>query len=312
MFVTAVETGSLAAAARRFNVSPAMAGKHLSALEARLSARLLHRTTRRLSLTDAGRAYYQRSKRILDEFDEADREAQALDHSPRGTLRIATPANFGGLELGSVIARYLEAHPDVTVDVTSSDRYIDLLEEGVDVAIRIGRLADSNLIALKLAPCRMVACAAPAFLERHGAPSTPAALAKMPKLAFSQAVSPGDWTFIDRQGQHHIVDAPSRLRANSMDLLMAAATAGAGVVYGPTFVLAGHLAAGALRVVLPNYRSPELAIYAVYPSSGRLSTKIRSFVDRLALDFANAPWDATPRAERRPPRKSRRAGSLKN
>ena len=291
IFVTAVDTGSLAAAARRFRISPAMAGKHLGALESRLSARLLHRTTRRLGLTDAGRIYYERAKRILDDVDDADREAQALEHSPRGTLRIATPVTFGALHLGPVLARYLEAYPEVTLEVMASDRYVDLVEQGVDIAIRIGQLADSSLMALKLAPCRMIACAAPAFLARHGAPAKPADLRAMRRLAFSESVSPGDWTFVDARGRRHVIDTPSCLRGNDIQLLVAAACDGAGVVYGPTFVLGEHLAAGTLRRVLSNCPSPELAIHAVYPSSRQLSTKARNLLDRLLAELGDAPWD---------------------
>ena len=291
VFVSAVDTGSLAAAARRFKISPAMASKHLGALEERLSVRLLHRTTRRLSVTDAGRAYYQRSKRVLEDIDEADREAQALAQSPRGRLRIATPTTFAALHLGPVIARYSEAHPDVAIEVVANDRYIDLVEEAVDVAIRIGRLADSSLVALKLAPCRMAVCAAPAFLVRYGTPVTPLELGRLPRLAFSESISPRDWAFTDRRGHSFVVDTPARMQANNMQLLTEAAVDGLGVVCGPTFAFAQHLASGALTVVLPQYRLPELAIHAVYPGPGRLPTKARLFVDQLVSDLGGAPWD---------------------
>jgi DNA-binding transcriptional LysR family regulator len=173
VFVAAVEEGSFAAAARRFGLSPAMAGKHVSAIEAELNARLLQRTTRRLSLTDTGQAYYERCKRILEAFEEAKREASDTQATARGVLRVAAPVTFGAMHLGEVVAGYLEDHPHVNVEVLLGDRYVDLIDAGVDVAIRIGRLQDPGLVIRRLAPCRMVVCASPAYLERHGTPRKP-------------------------------------------------------------------------------------------------------------------------------------------
>src|SRR6201997_1849662 len=168
VFVAAAEEGSLTSAARRFGLSPSMAGKHVSAIEADLGIRLMQRSTRQLSLTDAGRAYLARCKRILEEVDDANREASDAQQIVRGVLRVAVPLTFGAMHLGGVLARYLEQHPAVAVEVTLSDRYVDLLGEGIDVAIRIGRLLDSDLVARPLAPCRMVFCASPDFLKRYG------------------------------------------------------------------------------------------------------------------------------------------------
>src|ERR1700761_2710152 len=208
VFVAAAEEGSLSRAARRFGLSASMAGKHVSAIEADLGIRLMQRSTRRLSLTDAGRAYYARCKRILEEVDDANREASDAQQVVRGVLRVAVPLTFGAMHLGGVLARYLEQHPAVAVEVMLSDRYVDLLSEGIDVAIRIGRLLDSDLVARRLAPCRMVFCAAPPYLATHGVPETVDQLRQAPRLAFSDAVSAGDWTLTGPDHSTHLIDGP--------------------------------------------------------------------------------------------------------
>jgi DNA-binding transcriptional LysR family regulator len=292
VFVAAIEEGSFAAAARRFGLSPAMAGKYVSALEADLNVRLLQRTTRRLSLTDAGHAYYERCKRILEAFDEANREAGASQSVARGLLRVAAPVTFGALHLGDAIASYMAAHPHVNVEAVLSDRYADLLELQADVAIRIGRLPDSGLVARRIAPCRMVLCAAPSWLEQHGTPRSPDDLRDAARLAFGEAVSAGDWTVIDAQERAHVIGGPCRLRANNMQMLLSAALAGAGIAYGPTFVFGAALARGELVALLPACRAPELTIQAVYPSARHVPLKLRAFIDHLAGAFGDAPpWD---------------------
>lgn len=292
VFVAAVEEGSFAGAARRLKLSPAMAGKHVSQIESELNARLFQRTTRSLSLTDVGRSYYERCRHILAALDEANREAAAAQASVRGTLRVATPVTFGAMHLGEVVARYVADHPEVNVDVLLGDRYIDLLDAGVDVAIRIGRLDDPTLVMRRLASCPMVVCAAPEFIERYGMPLTPADLAAAPRLAFSEAVSAGDWTFIDASQRSYRIDGPCRVVANNMQMLLACALAGAGVAYGPAFVFGEHIREGRLLALLPDYRTSELVIQAVYPSARGIPVKVRRFVDYLAEDFGNhPPWD---------------------
>jgi len=292
VFVAAIEQGSFAAAARRFGLSAAMAGKHVSALESELNARLLHRTTRRLSLTDVGQAYYERCKRILEAFDEARREASDSQSTARGVLRVAAPVTFGAMHLGAIVARYMEDHPHVNVEVLLADRYVDLIDSGVDVAIRIGRLEDAALVTRRLAPCRMVMCASPAYLKRHGRPRKPADLMRAQRLAFSEAVSAGDWTLHDEKGRAYVIDGPCRMTANNTQMLLAAAIAGAGVAYGPTFVFGPHIRSGELLALLPSYRAADLTIQAVYPSARRIPLKVRRFVDYLAETFGDdPPWD---------------------
>jgi DNA-binding transcriptional LysR family regulator len=306
VFTAAVELGSLAAAARRCKMTPAMAGRHLESLERSLNARLLQRTTRRLNLTDVGRAYYQRSRRMLEEFEEAQREAGDLQASPQGLLRIAVPASFGALHLGGPLARYMRDHPGIRVQTMVSDRYVDLVQEGIDLAIRIGRLPDSNLVARHIGTCRMVLCAAPSYLRRAGVPTTPQELARHHRLAFSDSVSPGDWTLRDTRGRHHVIDGPCQLLADNVQLLLAVALEAGGIVYGPTFVFGDALYRRTLVRVLPRYSASDLGIHTVVPSSRYLSTKVRHLIDQLATEFGEAPpWDRWRETEERGPRRSR-------
>jgi DNA-binding transcriptional LysR family regulator len=295
VFIAAVDEGSFAAAARRFGLSSAMAGKYVSAIEAELNTRLLQRTTRRLTLTDIGSTYYERCKRILEAYDEANREATDASRTAYGVLRIAAPVTFGSMHLGGIIAKYLEAHPHVNVEMSLGDRYVDLLEAGVDLAVRIGRLPDSNLVARQLAPCRMVICASPDYLKRHGTPHTPDDLRAAPRLTFSEAVSGGDWTLVDAENREYVIDGPCRMAANNTQMLLAAALAGAGVAYGPTFVFGEHIASGKLVELLPEYHASELAIQAVYPSTRHQPLKVRRFLDYLVTEFGDEPpWDRQP------------------
>lgn len=300
VFVASVEGGSFAAAARRFGLSAAMAGKYVSAIEAELNARLLQRTTRRLSLTDIGQDYYERCKQILDAYDEANRAASDAQATARGVLRIAAPVTFGAMHLGAVVAHYLDEHPHVNIEVSLNDRYVDLLEAGADLAVRIGRLRDSGLVARRLAPCRMVICASPDYLARHGTPRTPADLQHAQRLTFSEAVSAGDWTLVDAKQRAHVIGGPCRMAANNTQMLLAAALAGAGVAYGPTFVFGDQIASGKLVALLPQYHTSELTIQAVYPSARHMPLKVRHFLDYLVDAFGDEPpWDRVMQTARR-------------
>lgn len=235
-------------------------------------------------------------QRSPEDYEDANSEASDAQHSVRGVLRVTAPTTFGAMHLGGVIASYLAAYPDVTVETTLSDRHVELLAEGLDLAIRIGELRDSELVARRLAPCRMVFCAAPSFLAQHGVPESVEDLRRAPRLAFSEAVSPGDWTVTDPQGVTHLINGPVRLAANSMQMLLAAALAGAGVAYGPTFVFGEHIARGELRVLIPGHRASELTIHAVYPTRRHVSLKLRRFVEHLTASLGGVPpWDLTMR-----------------
>jgi DNA-binding transcriptional LysR family regulator len=287
-----VDAQSFAGAARDFGLSPAMVSKHVQALEARLGARLLNRTTRRLSLTEVGRGYYERARQILADVDEADREASDLQAAPRGTLKLNAPFSFGIRHVAPAIAAYLAACPDVTVDVSLNDRYIDLVAEGVDLALRIGRLADSSLIARRLAPIRSVLVAAPAYVARHGQPDVPRDLTGRACLLYTYAAAADEWRFIGPDGSDQVVRVSGRLLANNGDMLRTAALQGLGIALLPSFIAGEHVRAGELVRLLPGYAAPEGALYAVYPPSRHLSAKLRSFIDFLAARFGDAPeWD---------------------
>lgn len=292
VFVAAVEHGSLAAAARRLGMTPAMAGKHLAAIEASLGARLMQRTTRKLHLTEAGQDYYRRSRDILDSLDDADRAVRELQDEPRGTLRITAPSTFGALHLGRSVAEFLRRYPAASLDMHLEDRFNDLIADGFDLAIRIGSLPDSSLIAHRFAQTQMIACAAPNYLDAHGRPRSPQELARLDRIAFSRATSPGDWSFIDSRGKTHRIDAPPRCRADNMQMLLATAVAGGGVIYGPDFVLGHALATGTLERVLPNYTTTHLGIHAVHPSARLISAKVRRFIELLDSGFGETvSWE---------------------
>ena len=269
-----------------------MTGKYAPAWKVELGVRLLHWTTPELSLSVVWRTYFERSKRVLKEMEEADREARNLHGEPRGTLRVTAPMTFGALHLGEPIARFVSAYPQASVEMTLDDSYFDLVESGFEMAIRIGRLADSSLIARRIAPCRMVACASPAYLERKGYPQSPADLAAFDLLAYNMSRSPGSWTFTDRDGQVSSLLGTPRLRANNVQLLLAGALNDAGIAFGPSFVFGSYLETGALRQVLPLYKTSALDIHVVYPSTRHVTAKVRRFIDVLESAFGEEPpWD---------------------
>jgi DNA-binding transcriptional LysR family regulator len=293
IFIAAVEEGSFAAAARRFQLSAAMAGKHVSAIETDLNVRLLQRSTRRLSLTDAGLRYFERCKVILEAFEDASREASDVQTNPRGLLRVAASVAFGTMHLGRIASRYLAQFPEVNLDVLLEDKYVDLLENRIDVAIRIGRLNDPSLVTRRLAPCKMVLCASPDYLQKHGTPLTPADLSRAPRLAFSQSVSAGDWTLYDAEERAHSIEGICRVTSNNIPFLLESALAGTGIVYGPSFVFGQYIRQGRLKMLLPQYHTTGLSIQAVYPSALRIPNKVRSFVDFIADALSENPaWDS--------------------
>lgn len=292
VFVSAIEEGSIAAAARRHGLSAVMAGRYLSALEAALPARLVQRTTRRLSLTDAGQAYFLRGKRILEEFEEANSEAAETHTTPRGTLRIAAPITFGSMYLGPVVAKYLKDCPGVSVEIQLQDRFVDLVEEGLDLAVRIGRLPNSDLVARKLGTCTLVTCASPSYLRRAGKPATPADLSQHSRIGYLGAVSTPPWLFEDASGSTTQVAEPCRFSANNTSMMLEIALAGFGIVYGPSFVFAEHLRRGELIQLLPSFRSPELALHAITLTARHVPHKARLFIEALGTAFGrNPPWE---------------------
>ncbi|AWN53579.1 LysR family transcriptional regulator [Methylobacterium sp. 17Sr1-1] len=284
IFVRVAATGSLSAAARVLGLSQSGVTKHVAALEDRLGARLLHRTTRRLTLTEAGRHYLEACERILAEIDEAEAAAGAETAEPRGTLRLNVPVSFGVLHVAPALAAFGQAHPSLTVELGLNDRPVDLIEEGWDLALRIGHLRDSSLVARSLAPCRMQVCAAPSYLAAHGRPRRPEDLGGHNCLGYTLASSDG-WRF-----ESGTVAVSGSLRASNGAALVAAAAAGLGVIYQPTFLVAEALRRGSL-VALGLGAIPSLPIHAVMPSRRRPPAKVRALVEFVARRFADPPWD---------------------
>lgn len=298
VFARVAALGSLSAAARALGMSQTMATKHLAALEAKLGTRLLHRTTRRVTLTEAGRRYLGAVERILDEVEEADAAAAADTVEVRGTLRLNVPVSFGVREIAPLIPAFARAHPALTVDLGLNDRQVDLIEEGWDMVVRISRLEDSSLMARRLAPCTMIVCAAPDYLERHGRPRKVAELTRHNCLGYtlSRMVSPDQWAFGGEKGT--VVPVRGNLKANNGDALVAAAIAGQGIIYQPSFLVAREIAAGLLEPI--RLDQPPLAvdgIFALYPSDRRPPAKIRAFIDYLVAQFGPTPrWERAPGA----------------
>lgn len=284
VFAAVVETGSFAAASDRLGISRAMASKYVAHLEEHLGTRLLQRTTRKLTLTESGTAYYERCVQILADISEAEEGALHLNETPRGTLRVTIPVSFGILHMGPVISGYMKQYPDVKVDVLLTDRRVDLLEEGLDMAIRIGSLTESGLVAKKLASDRVVICGAPEYFQRHGTPRTPAELTQHNCLMYSYSASGDEWKLAGPGGTH-TVKVSGSLRATNGDMVRLAALGGVGVMRQPLFLCGEDLRAGRLVEVLAEYRSGELGIYAVYPSRKHLPAKVRTFVDFVAAAF---------------------------
>ena len=290
VFAMVVEAGSFAAAAERLELSRALVSKHMAHLEKHLGTRLLNRTTRRLSLTESGSTYFERCQQILKDIEEAELAATHLTSVPRGTLRVTIPLVFGVLHIAPLIADYLSIYPEAKLDFTLDDRNIDLVNEGYDLAIRIGNLAETGLIARKFAKDAVVVCGSPEYFRRHGVPRVPEDLMNHSCLGYSYDDSGNEWRFRGPDGEH-IVQVKGNLRANNGDLLRVAALGGAGIVLQPRFLVGADLRAGRLQSVLAEYKSRELGIYAVYPSRKYLSAKVRSFIDFLAERFGpNPDW----------------------
>ncbi|WP_438027224.1 LysR family transcriptional regulator [Sorangium sp. So ce233] len=308
VFTKVVATGSFSKAGRELGLSPAGVSNHIRALEDWLGARLVHRTTRRLSLTEAGEALHERCARILEEVEEAQAAAGALHEAPRGRLKLSAPITFGTRHLAPVIADYLLVYPEVAVDVSLNDRKVDLLEEGFDVAIRIGELPDSSLAARRIAASRSVLCASPAYVERHGAPVEPADLERHECLEYAYRATPGQWRFRGPDGEEMSVRVRGRLTSTNGDVLRVATLRGLGVSFAPTFIVGEDLAAGRLVPLMPRYAPAELGIHAVYPQGRHLPAKLRSFIDFLVDRFGQEPaWDTWARGSAPAPTERRRA-----
>lgn len=295
VFIDVAGTGSLSGAARTLNMSQTMATKHIAALEQHLGVKLFHRSTRRLSLTEAGRNYLESSERILGELDAADSAVSADRFEPRGTLRVSAPVSFGARQIAPLIDELTRRHPHLSVELGLNDRLVDLAEEGWDLAVRIGTLENSSLIARKLTACRTVVAASRAYLKAHGTPTKAAELSKHNCLGYtlSRITGVDSWPF-GPKGETRI-QVSGNFCSNNGDALRAAAVAGQGIIYQPTFVVADDLRAGTLVAIDLDKPPYEFGgIHAVYLPDRNPPAKLRAFIDFLAERFgAIPPWDRT-------------------
>ncbi|MFC0132486.1 LysR family transcriptional regulator [Massilia eurypsychrophila] len=285
MYVAVVEGGSFAAAASKLDISRAMVSKQIQKLEEHLGTRLMNRTTRRLSVTETGRAFYERSAQIITDVEEAEQIAGQMTSTPQGVLRLTIPLSYGQHRLAAIIGAYTQAYPQVQLDISLSDRKIDLVDEGFDLAIRIGAMPQSDLIARKIGGVHSIVCAAPAYLARHGAPQTPAELTGHACLGYTLTGSGAEWRMEGPDGAVTVaISGP--IRADNGDIIRLAAQSGAGIVFQPHFIVGDDIDAGRLVRLLPDWQSAELGVYAVYPSRKHLSAKVRTFVDFIVAALA--------------------------
>lgn len=286
VFDKVVELGSFSAAADRLELARPTVTKIVAFLERKYGVRLLNRTTRRLSLTDAGRAFYERSRSILAEIDELELALQSDTVRPSGRLRIAAPFTFGAQHLGPVVNAFMRKYPEVLVDVELSDRAVDLIEEGFDLALRIGKLGESSLVARKLADQRVWICASPAYVAHHGLPTQPAELERHHCLHYTYWSGGAEWR-LEKDGAEHLVKISGPMRANNGELLRGAALDGLGIIMQPDFIVGDDIRAGRLLPLLPDYTVAPIGIHVLYPHRRFLSAKVRAFADHLAGCFGN-------------------------
>jgi DNA-binding transcriptional LysR family regulator len=289
-FAKVVENGSFARAAERLNVSVSSVSRMVSELEAHLDARLLNRTTRRLSLTESGRAFYERCVQLLVDLEEAEEVASAGTTRPRGTLRLTCGTTFGVRHLSPAIAEFVAIHPEMRFDVELSDRAVDLVDEGFDAALRIGKIGSQQLVGRKIGETRLVCCAAPAYLERHGVPRTPEDLAAHVCLTYEYSPQKNLWLFQDGSGRDRSVRVDGPVHANNGRFLVALAVAGVAVTIEPDFIVGPEVRAGRLVPLLRAFEAAPSNIYLAYPSRRHLSAKVRAFAGFLGARYAKPEW----------------------
>ncbi|MEP7155666.1 MAG: LysR family transcriptional regulator [Betaproteobacteria bacterium] len=293
VFVKVVEQGSFARAAERMSMSTSAVSRHVAELESYLSTRLLHRTTRKLSLTESGQAYFERALHLLADLEETEAVVSSSTVAPRGTIRLTCSTSFGVPYLAPAIGAFQGRYPEVRFDISASNGFVDLVEEGLDLAIRIGELGNPNLIARRIGSMRLLACASPAYLKRHGTPRHPDDLQKHNCFTYEYSPLKNVWPFRDSKNRDSkINDIKVRIagsvHANNGEMLAAIAAAGVGIALEPDFVIRPLLESGELVEILKRYQPAPYNIYAVYPSRRHLSAKVRTFVDFLADHFATS------------------------
>ncbi|SRR5581483_10819584 len=289
LFVRIVETGSFSSVAREMDMTQPTVSKQLSALEQRLKTRLLNRSTRQLSLTEAGTSYYEACKRILDNVHEAESNVGRLQGQLAGQLRVNTAISLGQMYVGPLLLKFHKLHPELEVDLSLSDRFVDLVEEGVDVAIRIGSLSDSNLVARRLGKTRRMAIATPTYLKKFGTPRTPQDLANHNCILYAYLSSGNEWTFQGPDGNAIRVKVSGKIRANNGEIIRQAVLADLGIAVMPQWIAQKDIEDGAVKAILSDYAPTVMDIHAVYPSARHLSAKVRAFVDFLQSEFLRIP-----------------------
>jgi DNA-binding transcriptional LysR family regulator len=288
-FSAVVDAGSFVGGANALDMSKAAVSRYIGDLEARLGVRLLHRTTRKLSLTEEGEVFYARCKELLNNISDAELEITSRTAEAVGLLRISAPVTFGILHLANLWGDFTAKHPKVSLDITLSDRVIDIIEDGFDVAIRIAQLPNSTLISKKLASTKMVLCASPEYIKRSGQLTHPFDLMHHSILAYTYWSTKDEWTFNGPEGSVTVKTVP-RLRANNGDTNLAGALKHQGIVLQPTFLVGKHLQSGELVELIPEYKSIELGIYAIYPTRKLVSPKVRLLIDFLVQSFKKPTW----------------------
>ena len=291
-FVRIVESGSFVGAAERLGLSTSSLSRLVAELEQHLGARLLNRTTRRLSLTESGQSYYERCVTLLADLAEAEAIAGQAAAEPRGTIRLTCPYGMAEQRVAPAVAAFAETHAQVKFELVVSDRVMDLVEEGFDLAIRVGAVGSDRLVARRLGSMRLLLCAAPSYLAKHGTPLAPADLGRFNALTYAYATTPRQWRFTDQRGQVHEVRVNGTLHANGGDALRSVAVSGLGIINEPDFLLQDAVQRGELVRLLPDFESGGGQIWAVYPSRRHLSLKVRLFVDHMARVFAAPTADS--------------------
>lgn len=292
VFSAVIEASSFVAAAESLSISKAAVSRYVSELEQRLGVRLMHRTTRKLSLTPEGEVFLARCREILSSIDASEAEVSTRSVTVSGLLKVSAPLSFGIRHLAPLWSEFLDLHPQVSLDVQLSDRVIDLVDEGFDLAIRVGKLEDSTLISRKLASTRLVLCAAPGYLKRRGTPQHPSELDQHDLLAYSLLATGDQWQLDGPHGSVRVKVRP-RMWSNNGDSCIAACVQGAGIQLQPTFLIHEELRRGELVEILPDYRAAELGIYAVYPSRQFVLPKVRAAIEFLNIKLGNTRWTET-------------------
>jgi DNA-binding transcriptional LysR family regulator len=293
MFIAVMKTGSFTTAADRLGTSSGQASKLVSRLEAHLGVRLLNRTTRSVSPTEAGQAYYERLHPLIDEFDTLDLDIRNISQSPRGRLRLTAPLTFGILELAPALSSFAGLYPDIELDVSFSDRVIDLVEEGFDMAVRVGQPGDSSLIIRKLCAVRIVVVGAPAYIERHGAPQTPEDLQHHACIIDTNFRDPNRWPFRDGSGTARGVAISGRIRYSNTEACLQAVEAGLGLACVPGFVAGDAIRSGRVVRLLQEFEPAPYDVHLLYPHNRHLAAKVRLLGDSLVERYRGAPrWEA--------------------